>query len=102
MMECINTNFEQWQIRVDPNLIEVGVTLVWQNATRHHRTCLMVQLLADDACCLSEVAIFAGGQTELTTQIPLTVYADPRAAILSLELASLFVVCGGVLSVEPG
>ncbi len=61
----------------------------------------MVQLRADDARCLAEVAIFTGGQTELTTQIPLTVYVDPRAAILSLELASLFVVCHGVVSVEP-
>ena len=101
-MECIDTNFEHWQIRIDPNLIAAGVTLAWQNATRHQRMCLVVQLLADDAYCLAEVAIFTGGQTELTVQIPLTVYADPHAAILSLELASLFVVCHGVVSVEPG
>ncbi len=101
-MECVDTTFEQWQIRVDPNLIGAGVTLIWRNATRHNRTCLVVQLQTDNARCLAEVAIFTGGQTELTTQIPLTVYADPRATILSLELASLFAVCGGVLSVEPG
>jgi hypothetical protein len=97
-----DTHFEQWQIRVDPNLIDAGVALVWQTALRHDRACLVVQLLAGDARCLAEVAIFTGGQTELTTQIPLTVYTDPRATILSLELASLFVICGGVLSVEPG
>ena len=32
---------------------------------------------------------------------PLTVYADPRAAILSVELAALYAVQNGVLSVEP-
>jgi len=101
-MECIDTNFEQWQIRLDPDLIGAGVTLVWQTALRYERACLVVQLLADDARCLTEVAIFASGQSQLTTQIPLTVYADPHAAILSLELASLFCMCGGVLSVEPG
>lgn len=101
-MECIDTTFEQWQIRVDPNLIDAGVTLVWQTALRHDRACLVMQLLADETRCLTEIAIFAGGQTELTTQIPLTIYADPRATILSLELASLFVLCDGILNVEPG
>lgn len=101
-MECLDTTFEHWQIRVDPNLIDAGVTLVWQNALRHDRACLVVQLQIDDTHCLTEVVVFSGGQTELTTQIPLTVYADPRAAILSLELASLFVVYDGILNVEPG
>ncbi|CAG0964520.1 hypothetical protein PLCT2_00955 [Planctomycetaceae bacterium] len=101
-MEWLDTHFEQWQIRVDSNLIGTGVALVWQTAFRHDRACLVVQLQAGEARCLAEVAIFAGGQTELTTQIPLTIYADPRASILSLELASLFIVCDGRLNVEPG
>ena len=101
-MERLDTTFEHWQIQFDPNLIGAHVALVWQITVRHERACLVVQLLADDAQCLAEIIVFTGGQTELTTQIPLTVYADPRAAILSLELASLFALCNGVLSVEPG
>src|SRR5512137_1704227 len=35
MMECVDTNFEQWQIRLDPDLIGAGVALVWQTALRY-------------------------------------------------------------------
>ena len=100
-MESLDTSFESWQIRYDTNLIGAGVTLVWQVASRYARDCLLIQMLADGARPLAEVAIFAGGQVEMTSQIPLTVYADPRAAILSLELAALYAVQNGVLSVEP-
>ena len=101
-MELFETTFEHWQIRCDPNLIGAGVALVWQVTPRYERACLLIQLLADGGPPLAEIVIFMGGQTELTTQIPLTVYADPRAAILSLELAALYAVQNGVLSVEPG
>ncbi len=101
-MELLETTFEHWQIRCDPNLIGAGVALIWQVTSRYARACLLIQLLADGAPPLAEIAVFSGGQVETTTQIPLTVYADPRAAILSLELAALYAVQNGVLSVEPG
>lgn len=100
-MERIDTTFEGWQIRWDANLISNGVALVWQVASRYDRDCLVIQLLSDSTKPLAEVAVFTGGQVEVTTQLPLTVYADPRAAILSLELATLYAVQNGVLSVEP-
>ena len=100
-MERIDTTFECWQIRWDANLIGAGVALVWQVASRYDRDCLVIQLLSDSTKPLAEVAVFTGGQVEVTTQLPLTVYADPRAAILSLELATLYAVQNGVLSVEP-
>ena len=100
-MERIDTTFECWQIRWDANLIGNGVMLIWQVTSRYERECLVVQLLSDSTQPLAEVAIFPGGQVEVTTQIPLTVYTDPRAAILSLELAALYAVQNGVLSIEP-
>lgn len=100
-MASIDTTFESWQIHWDANLIGSSVALAWQVASRYARDCLLIQMLADGARPLAEVAVFTGGQVEISTQIPLTVYADPRAAILSLELAGLFAVRGGVLSVEP-
>ena len=100
-MDRIDTTFECWQIRWDANLINGGVILIWQVASRYDRDCLVIQLLSDRTKPLAEVAVFTGGQVEVTTQIPLTVYADPRAAILSLELAGLYAVQNGVLSVEP-
>ena len=100
-MERIDTTFEGWQIRWDANLISNGVALVWQVASRYDRDCLVIQLLSDSTKPLAEVAVFTGGQVEVTTQLPLTVYADPRSAILSLELAGLYAVQNGVLSVEP-
>ena len=101
-MELVETTFEHWQIRCDPNLIGAGVALIWRVTSRYARNCLLIQLLTDGALLLAEIAVFAGGQVEVTTHLPLTAYADPRAAILSLELAVLFVVQDGVLSVEPG
>ena len=105
-MELVETTFEHWQIRCDPNLIGAGVALIWQVTSRYERNCLLIQLLTDGAAQaaspLAEICVFAGGQVEVTTHLPLTVYADPRAAILSLELAVLFTVEDGVLSVEPG
>ena len=100
-MESLDTTFECWQIHWDANLIGAGVALVWQVASRYDRDCLVIQLLSDSTKPLAEIAVFTGGQVEVTTQIPLTVYADPRAAILNLEQAGLFAVRGGVLSVEP-
>ena len=100
-MERIDTTFEHWQIRWDANLINNGVALVWQVASRYDRECLVIQLLSDSTQPLAEISVFMGGQVEVTTQLPLTVYADPRAAILSLELATLYAVQNGVLSVEP-
>ena len=114
-MNSIDTEFEHWQIRWDADLLGAGVALVWQVASRYGRDCLVVQLLAEGArplaeppalepqavTCGASVAVFPGGQVEMTTHLPLTVYADPRAAVLSLELAGLFVVQDGVLSVEP-
>ncbi len=101
-MEQIDTSFENWQIQFDPNLKNIGVGLVWLISVRYERACLVIHLLADGLACLAEVIIFAGGQLELTTQIPLRVYTDPRASLLSLELASLFVVRDDMVSVEPG
>ncbi len=100
-MNSIDTEFEHWQIRWAADLLGNSVALIWQVASRYGRDCLVVQLLADAARPLAELAVFPGGQVEMTTHLPLTVYADPRAAILSLELAGLFVVQGGVLNVEP-
>ena len=100
-MESLDTTFECWQIHWDANLIGDGVALVWQVASRYERECLVIQLLSDSTQPLAEIAVFAGGQVEISTQIPLTAYADPRAAILSLELAALYAVQNGVLSVEP-
>ena len=102
-MESIETTFEHWRIDWEAG---PQVALHWQVARRYDRECLAVCLLADGesfaAPTLAEVYAFAGGQVEVTAHLPLTVYADPRAAILSLELAALFVVQDGVLSVEPG
>ncbi len=100
-MNSIDTTFEHWQIRWAADLLGDNVTLIWQVKTRYQRECLLIHLLADKAYPLAELAVFPGGQVELTTQIPLTVYADPRAAILSLELAALYAVRDGMLSVEP-
>ncbi len=100
-MNSIDTEFEHWQIRWDADLLGAGVAPVWQVALRYGRDCLVVQLLTDVARPLAEVAVFPGGQVEMTTHLPLTVYADPRAAVLSLELAGLFVVQNGVISIEP-
>lgn len=101
-MESIETTFEHW--RIDWEAPQAA--LHWQVAQRYGRECLLIQLLSDGAAQaalpLAEVCVFAGGQVEVTAHLPLTVYADPRAAILSLELAVLFVVQDGVLSVEPG
>ena len=100
-MDRIDTTFECWQIHWDANLIGNGVTLVWQVASRYDRDCLVIQLLSDSTKPLAEIVVFVGGQLEISTQIPLTVYADPRAAILSLELAALYAVQNSVLSIEP-
>ena len=100
-MNSIDTTFECWQIHWDANLIGNGVMLIWQVTSRYERECLVIQLLSDSTKPLAEVAVFTGGQVEVTTQIPLTVYADPRSAILSLELAGLYAVQNGVLSIEP-
>ncbi len=101
-MEQMDTTFENWQIQFDVNLKNLGVGLVWLITARYERACLVVHLLADDLPWLAEVILFTGGQMELTTQIPLRVYADPRASLLSLELASLFVVRDAMVNVEPG
>ena len=100
-MERIDTTFECWQIHWDANLLGAGVTLVWQVTSRYERECLVIQLLSASTKPLAEVAVFTGGQVEITTRLPLTVYADPRSAILSLELATLYAVQNGVLSIEP-
>ena len=97
-MESIETTFEHWRIDWEAP----QATLHWQVAQRYDRDCLAIRLLGDGALPLAEIYVFAGGQVEVTTHLPLTVYADPRAAILSLELAVLFTVEDGVLSVEPG
>lgn len=97
-MESIETTFEHW--RIDWEAPQAA--LHWQVAQRYGRDCLAIRLLSDGAAPLAEICVFAGGQVEVTTHLPLTVYADPRAAILSLELAVLFTVEDGVLSVEPG
>ena len=100
-MNSIDTEFEHWQIRWAADLLGTGVALVWQVTARYGRDCLVAQLVTDNTQSLAELTVFPGGQVEMTTHLPLTVYADPRAAVLSLELAGLFVVQGGVLSVEP-
>jgi len=100
-MERIDTTFECWQIRWEANLIGAGVALVWQVTSRYDRDCLVIQLLSDNTQPLAEIVVFVGGQVEISAQIPLTVYADPRAAILSLELAALYAVQNGVLNIEP-
>ena len=100
-MEVIDTNFACWQIRWDAHLTHDQITLVWQVASRYNRECLTIHLLTDNAQPWASVCVFPGGQVEINTQIPLTVYADPRAAILSLELTALFAVRDGVLNIEP-